>query len=162
MKQITSLLITIGLAAFCCGCKTTTSQQQIATASALAYEAAYVGTALDLSAHPEHRKGFELGLVALSGLLKSTNYTSAELVAALNKLPLKELQGENGAIVIGAIVSVFDLARNLWIDTADQPAWVAAVGGSIERGIRDALSLAPSKLKKQSTKSKRFVIPKRA
>jgi len=163
LRTALSLTFTSALCLALMGCswfKTSSAQKQIALASTIAYEAAFIGVSLDLKAHPDRRASYQVAQGFLSTFI-TTNTAYADLSVALQKLPIKELQGENGAIIISGIVSIYVLAKDSFIDVANTPPWIAGVGGAIDRGIRDALILAPATLDKMSTKRTGFVVPRK-
>lgn len=164
IKHIIAVVMSVALVGCFTGCnwlRNTTVAQKIALASTIAYEATFVGTAIDLKSHPERRAAYELSAAFLDSWLIANANTQADLAVALQKLPIKEFQSDTGALIVSGIVTVYSLAKDTFIDIANTPPWIAGVGGAISRGLHGALALSPSEAKTISTKRKGFVVPKR-
>lgn len=80
-----------------------------------AKSAAYLGTKIYLEGlpprvpgHPEARAQFELARTSLKGLLALGTFSTGDLSAVLSQLPIKELQGENGTLIVGEAVVLWD------------------------------------------------------
>jgi len=164
LRTALSLMLTSSLCLMLMGCtwfKTSSAQKQIALASTLAYEATFIGVTLDLKAHPDRRPSYAVAQGFLSTFI-TTNTGYGDLAVALQKLPIKELKGENGALIVSGIVTIYSLAKESFIDVANTPPWIAGVGGAIDRGLKDALAMSPAAMDKLSAKKPTgFVVPKR-
>lgn len=79
--------------------------RQIGTMAQLA---SYTGTQVWISKHPTDRAYFEASLVALDALLVNGKATPAAFAAALQGLPIKELQGDQATLIIGSVVILYD------------------------------------------------------
>lgn len=104
-------------------------------------EAAYVGAALDLQEHPDHRPAYAAGVVALQSLVDRSNYSAAAFSAVLDALPAK-LTGSQGAIVIDAGVSLWTVASGWW-DFDSAPYVRAGLLGTLA-GLQEALAVPTS------------------
>lgn len=105
MKQILALAL---IALTLVGCATTpqTPEDRARQLGEIAHFAAHVGTVERLKAHPEDRPAFVVAEALLAQVAGDTNATPAQLYDALRGLPVEELEGPYGALVIGAVVSV--------------------------------------------------------
>lgn len=81
----------------------------------VAKSAAYLGTSVwlyglppGLAGHPQDREAFETARTSIKALIAAGSFTSGDLSAALQALPIKELQGESGTIVVGEAVILWD------------------------------------------------------
>ena len=83
----------------------------------LAKSAGYLGTSVYLNglgdgskvpAHPQARPQFETARLAVRTLLAAGSFSPADLTAALQALPIKELQGDQGTLVVGEAVILWD------------------------------------------------------
>lgn len=90
-------------------------QVAIATATGIVQSAAYLGTTIYLQgippnvpAHPNDRQAFETARTSVKALIAAGTFTSADLTAALQALPIKELQGGNGTLIVGEAVTIWD------------------------------------------------------
>ena len=101
-------------------------------------DAARIGVAIDLQAKPEHRVAYAAAVVALDGLLQREEYTSADFQAVLALLPIKEFQGDTGALVLQGTVMVFDLVTMVAWDVDSVPA-LKSVMTQVRNGIKIAL-----------------------
>lgn len=144
MKQLRLVSAALLLVMFMVGCKTApTDTQKIAFAAALAKSAVVMGVGYDLQANPEHRVAYEVAEQSLNMLLKNGNYDAAKLAAALQSLPVKELKGTQGALIISGAVSVFELATSTFFDPSSSQA-VFAVGTAVRDGLATALATTPT------------------
>lgn len=118
-----------------------TAAQRIERVSAIAELAAYTGTAVRLVDHPEDRAKFQAAADAL-GAASAGDSTALQRV--LSTLPVKELKGDKGAIIIGAAVLLYETELKR-LTTIDQTSLVGAVSASIRAGITRALTQFPAK-----------------
>lgn len=142
MKTISSLL----LCALLCSCSifkapTETGAQRIERIGAVAELAAYTGTALRLVDHPEDRAKFQAAADALAGV---TAGDTAALQRVLASLPVKELKGEKGAIIVGAAILLYETELKR-LTQIDQASAVAVVSKKVRDGIARALAQMPPK-----------------
>jgi hypothetical protein len=131
------------------GCTTTQLNSLVDTAASLAGSTARIATIADLASNPSHRPMLEAGVIALDGLLRSTNYTSAKFQEVLRKLPIwttesgsDGIYGTDGAIYqfsIGGGVAVIDLVANVAFDVQSAPA-LSRIMTSVRNGISEGLS----------------------
>jgi hypothetical protein len=120
------------------GCRTAPPQQATQRMAAIAELAAYTGAGLDLVDHPQRRIYYEASVAALDGMLKDRNYSPAAFAAALQKLPVRELRGEKGALIVGAAVLLWDQYA-AEIVNLDQEQTVKPVVVSVRNGLARAL-----------------------
>lgn len=124
MKNILILLslsLTLTLAA---GCKTMTRPGSTNTVTvpdvelmkSTAQSAAFIGTTIYLNglgtdnipAHPEARAAFETARLSLRTLIAAGSFSPSDLTAVLKSLPVQELKGDAGTLVIGEAVILWD------------------------------------------------------
>lgn len=85
------------------GCQTTPTGQTIPDPLVLqltAQEAAAIGTQLWLGTHPNDRAQFETARASLRVLLGAGKGSAADLQVALSSLPIKQLSGTNGSVIV--------------------------------------------------------------
>lgn len=119
------------------GCASGGGGFQAADAEVIAETAAATGSAIYLAAHPEKRPEFETAHAALGRLIRSTNVTSSDVIAALQKLPLKEFEGEKGTVMVAAVGAVTGLLVNRVEIKND---WAAAVARGLYNGLGATLA----------------------
>jgi hypothetical protein len=111
------------------GCKTVTTtdaagvtttnrvadQAVIALAAGTAKSAAYLGTKIyleglppKLAGHPNDRAAFETARASVKALIAAGSFSPSDLTTALQNLPIKELQGESGTLIVGEAVVLWD------------------------------------------------------
>lgn len=146
---------TIRISAFCFllsafllpGCATApVSGQRLvdpAVLTTIAYEATAVGAPIYLKAHPEQREAFVMAQKSLRALLAVGQGSQEDLAAALKALPIKQLQGDQGAVIVsGAIVLLDTAGRQL--AARDQAHvwenWVRPVGAGVLQGLDQVLT----------------------
>lgn len=101
-----SILLAFGLCASMpavVGCKTTATGERVPDTQKIAgivKVAAYVGTSEGLKAHPEWRTGFETAAVALGTLETAETLDMADILAVVDKLPLKQLKSDKAVLLI--------------------------------------------------------------
>src|ERR1044071_557823 len=83
--------------------------------TAIAKSAAYLGTSVylnglppRLAGHPGDRPAFVTARSSLGALIAAGNFSAADLTAALQALPVKELQGGEGTLIVGEAVILWD------------------------------------------------------
>jgi hypothetical protein len=76
----------------------------------LAGNAAQLGTAWAVVAHPETRGDIEAAVMGLQVLQDGKNYDPAAFAAVMQKLPFITMQGQEGAIYISVGVAIWDEA----------------------------------------------------
>lgn len=118
-----------------------TQAQRIERAGAIAELAAYTGTALRIVDHPEDRAKFQ---AASDALAAATTGDSVALQRILATLPVKELKGEKGAIIIGAAILLYETELKR-LTAVDQASLVGTVSLKIRAGIARALTEFPAK-----------------
>jgi hypothetical protein len=157
---LTSALVAV--TALTPGCKTVVStgadgasvtnkvpdQLAIQTAAGVARSAAYLGTKIyleglppKLAGHPNDRQAFEMARTSVKALIAAGTFTSADLSAALQSLPIKELQGESGTLIVGEAVVLWDTYGRLLANLDKAQAFQAFVL-PFAQAIADGLDLA--------------------
>jgi hypothetical protein len=120
------------------GCATTqtpqTPEQRAQQLAGIANVAAWVGTVEHLKQHPKDRPYFVAAEVALARLVNSANATPADLAAALQALPVKELRGPYGVIIIAAVVTISEGAFSR--EPIEQNAYLRKIIEAIRDGIK--------------------------
>lgn len=92
-----------------------------------AQEAAALGGQFWLAEHPENRPEFELARTSLAALIATGNGTPADLQAALAQLPIKQLEGSSGAVIISGAVVLLDAAGRQLVKLDSKQVWSAYV-----------------------------------
>lgn len=120
------------------GCSTLTHQERVANLADISNMAAYVGTGLHLEQAPQDAPYFEAAVKALDKFAGDGEWKPADLAEALKALPVDQLSGSKGAILIVGGVQLYDRAadRLLKLNTGGE---VAAVAMAIRDGIETAL-----------------------
>lgn len=128
----------LALACLLMGCSTVPSNQT-AQLAGIAEVAAFTGTAYYLADHPEKAPIFEAAKQALDGLIADGNSDPAAFSKALASLPIKELKGDKGAIMVGAAVILWDTYAGQ-ITKLDQAKKVLPVIQAVRNGLARALA----------------------
>lgn len=136
MKHIIASLALVALLITGCATNSTVDwRSDIATTANLA---AYVGASVDLQDNPERRPAWVAAEVLLGSIIKDDDYTPSQLVAALEGLPVKELRGGKGTLVVGSAVILWTrLAARIDIDRTEL---VKVVVPAVRAGIQQALA----------------------
>ncbi len=113
--------------------------QRIQRLSTVAELAAFTGTQYWLGGHPQDRPYFALSLAALDSLLKDRNYDPQALTAALSSLPVKQLQGDKGALIVSAATILYDGYASEVVNL-DKAIYIAPVIAAIRNGLFRALN----------------------
>lgn len=121
------------------GCATTSNDRTaIERIGNVAELAAYTGAALHLVDHPEGAGRIGLAINALDNLASTNGFNAIALSQALSQLPIKELSGEKGHILIGAAVLLYE-AELSQLTPIEQPPYVQAVATRVRAGLYRAL-----------------------
>lgn len=108
--------ITLIVAALCisfAGCTTTSTGQKVVDPvllQAIAQSAAATGASFWLQDHANDREQFDMARKSLRALIATGNGSAADLQAALQSLPIKQLQGQKGVIIVSSAVTVLTIA----------------------------------------------------
>lgn len=142
---------TLSVAPF--GCTTTPTGQTIPDPAVLqltAQEAAAIGTQLWLGSHPTDRAQFETARASLRILLGAGRGSAADLQAALSSLPIKQLSGTNGSVIVttAAILISKGGQQLAKLDTAG--VWSYYVE-PVAQGLLDGLNQALAQSSTQAT-----------
>lgn len=134
------------LAALLCfaGCTTTPTGQSVPDPIVLrtvSQEAAALGGQFWLVSHPENRNEFELARASLAALIATGNGTPADLQKALAGLPIKQLEGSQGAVLISGAVVLLDAAGRQLIKLDSAQVWSAYVE-PVAQGLLAGLDMA--------------------
>ncbi len=113
--------------------------QRIQRLATIAELAAFTGTQYWLGSHPQDRPYFALSLAALDSLLKDRNYDPQALSTALSGLPVRQLQGDKGALIVSAATILYDGYANEVVNL-DQAVYIAPVISAIRNGLFRALN----------------------
>jgi len=112
----------------------------------VAKNATYIGSTYWLKSHPQDREKFELARKSITTLIAAGSFDTAALTTALQNLPIRELQGDTGVLIIGGAIELWDVyGREL--GKLDQgkvfETYILPVAQSILTGLD--LALAPPK-----------------
>lgn len=121
------------------GCANPPTAKQLANIKAISRGAGELGTLYALRGDSSLRPAFEAVEQELGRLMEASDYDYGKFVAALQKLPISELRGEFGAVLISNGVLIFDLAAGLFWGP-EKPLAVAASMEGLREGIRAALA----------------------
>lgn len=141
-------LLTIGLIyamTVLSGCVTSSTGQKtldVERVARIAGAAAQIGSQAYLQKHPDQLASFVVAYEALGALDASGNYEPAAFAAALQNLPIKELQGPDGSVYVSVALVVWDeLATQT--ATVDKTTWVKPVLKSVRAGLGRTLGRTP-------------------
>jgi hypothetical protein len=113
--------------------------QRIQRLSTIAELAAFTGSQYWLHDHPQDRQYFAVSLAALDSLLKDRNYDPQALTAALSSLPVRQLQGDKGALIVSAATILYDGYASEVVNL-DKATYIAPVIAAIRNGLFRALN----------------------
>jgi hypothetical protein len=118
------------------GCSTTDANT-VARVAMVAELASYDGATLWLEEHPNDRSRFVAAEVALGYLENDPDVTPEKLRAALKDLPIKELRGRRGSMLMDNAIIIYDglLAQRTQVDKLN----LRPISSAIRSGIRRAL-----------------------
>lgn len=139
------------------GCAGVPTERKISRMATLAELAAFTGASIDLADNPAHRPYFEASRAALDGLVRSENYDPTAFAAALSGLPVKELKGEKGSLVVGAAVILWE-EYAAEVVNLDRSTYVKPVIAAVAKGLARALGQSPAEL--AATKAKAIAPPR--
>lgn len=149
-------LLLLPLLALLASC-TTTGQPDIARISRAVQEAARFGTEEALRFKPEWRPQFEVVRDQLNSLLAADKLTVAELLNAIDRLPVSELSSDTGRLIIGAARLTVSIAG--WSDVEIvQTAQAKPVGVALVSGITAGLGVPVNR--PQPTHTPKYFKPK--
>lgn len=132
-------LWTLGLSGCASTPKPTEDQvERISRAATVAEIAAYTGAGFWLLEHPGDRDKVTLAISALDGLSSTNGYSGLALAQALSILPIKELKGEKGSLLVGAAVLLYETELSR-LTPIEQGPYVAIMTGRIRAGLQRAL-----------------------
>lgn len=109
--------------------------------------------------HPDHRAAYEVAALALTRLVDASNWDAKEFAAVLAKLPVKQLQGSQGALLVQGTVLLWDLMGQTLFDPTSPNALKAMIT-AVRDGLNQALGPASAVLIR--SKPPESVIPKNA
>lgn len=145
--KIISLIALASMLAFT-GCQTTSNTDGTTTKAVdpivlqlVAQDATAVGATMLLQQKPEYRPQLELARMSVKALLATGNGSPAELQAALSGLPIKQLQGNQGALIVTSAVTLIDAAGARLKAVDSKQVWASYVQ-PIAQGIANGLDQA--------------------
>ena len=112
--------------------------QRMTQAATVAEIAAYTGAGYWLVEHPNDRGKIEMAITALDALSATNGFNGAALSQALSGLPIKELKSQQGSLLIGAAVLLYETELTR-LTPIDQGPYVAVISGRIRAGLQRAL-----------------------
>jgi hypothetical protein len=143
------LVILPSLLVLLLGCKTfnqPTSPEILQFVANRARDAASIATAIAVKSHPEYRVAFEAGVIALDGLLQTTNYNSADFKGVLKTLPMwnewDQALGDYGGLALDLFVTVFDIETTFGYKIEAGSA-LKLVMIAVKEGVASGLSATP-------------------
>jgi hypothetical protein len=133
--KILSIVLTLAAIIGLTGCASTKPQTR-ARLVTVAQLAAFDGTKLTLIHHPEYRAGFELAAQELR-TMEEGNIDALLLVEIINRLPVKELRGQTGALIVenASIILTSEIGATPLEKLNDLKPYVSAIRQGIERGL---------------------------
>lgn len=143
MKKILPLIAAAAL--FATGCTTTQTGSKTVDPAILrlvAQEAAAVGSTVWLQGHPNDREAFTLARTSLRALIATGTGSPADLQAALASLPISQLQGSGGAVIVSGAVVLLDAAGRQLTALDSKQIWsgyVLPVAQGLEAGLSQGL-----------------------
>lgn len=161
MRKTAQILSSLAIIPLFCGCAMFQKQPaevQLANYQKILTSATQIGAMVDLRGNPGHRPAYEIALQAVESLRINGNYDSAKLMAALEKLPIKEFKGTSGAwqLTAGDIVLAWDAITTLFISPDKTPPWVKATLDGVSAGLTRALAASPTEL---NTATRKVTVP---
>lgn len=138
MKRFASLCLLSALLAFSPGCATLTPEQKADNMASIANIAAYTGASLDLIQNPEHRLAYEAVVAGIDLLLRENDYSPGKFVALMQQLPVKELAGPKGLIIVTSAVMLWDNYARQTVNL-DRSVYVAPVMRAVRAGLFSAM-----------------------
>lgn len=122
------------------GCTTTREQQRLTDEMvSVAEVAAFVGTSVHLIDNPTDRVYFRIALNALNAALADHDYDPAGFAEILSELPMHEIQGDKGAVIVGTAVILWE-RYSRQIVALDTEETVKPVMIAVRDGINRALN----------------------
>lgn len=112
-----------------------TKIRRVATIARLA---AFDGAMITIDSRPGDRAYFVASKSALDGLLRDQNYDPIAFREAIQKLPIKELKGPAGSILVNTAVEVFDELETETV-SLDRSVWLLPVITAVRDGFAKAL-----------------------
>ena len=151
MRNTAKILSSLAIIPLFCGCAMFQKQPaevQLANYQKILTSATQIGVMVDLRGNPGHRSAYEVAFQAVESLRLNGNYDAIKLMAALEKLPIKEFKGTSGAwqLTAGDIVLAWDAITTLFICPDKTPPWVKATLDGVSAGISRGLAASPSEL----------------
>jgi len=135
MKSGLALVCALGLGT---GCATTDQATRAARLQGMVEMAAYSGAAFHLVDHPEDFPRFELAGQTLNLLIRDGQFDVIKFRRALAGLPVRELKGEKGSILIEAGVVFFDALSRETVEV-ERRAYLKAVMVGMRDGLQRAV-----------------------
>lgn len=137
MKRNLILLPLLLLLSLSPGCKTVSNETVINDIAAIANVATFTGVSIDLRNNPTHLAYYRAAREALTTLIESGNVSPSQLAAALQQLPIKELSGDDGTLIIGAAVTLYTRAMTR-VDI-DQSLLAKEIAVAVRDGINQVV-----------------------
>lgn len=110
--------------------------------------AAYVGTSLYLTDHPDARVEFERAAYELEQVERAEVIDFPTILAIVNRLPVKELKSDEARIIItGATIILADYAGQLRLDQMEQ---LRPIARALKEGIALGLGERPSEIQQKA------------
>lgn len=146
MKQLLLLPIVLLSLSLNTGCVSPSAKgpnaalvQQGQTLAAIAGVAAYTGCSIDLNDNPDRLVMYKASKVALDSLIKDENYTPYAFRDALSQLPVRQLAGYKGTLMVGSAVRLWDSYKDQVVNL-DGSVFIKPILMSVRDGLRDAIN----------------------
>lgn len=140
-KLLALLLLVLPLAPLALlmpGCATTERNERL---SVVAEIAARRGTSMTLAAHPEYRLAFEAAVTAFDQLLLQPEVDYAAFTEAVQSLKIDEIQGEEGALLIADVISLYRVGLDNLLTYGDDSRFRPVAEG-IRDGVKSGVALS--------------------
>ena len=121
-----------------------TGTNDTALLTTVAKTASYVGTRVWLDSHPQDQAIFMEVERGLRVLIAAGEFDAAELTAVLKQLPVTELRGDTGAVIVDTAVVLWDSYGRKLADLDKQQAfttYVLPVAKAVHEGMQMGLGL---------------------
>ena len=137
-----TVVLYLALAGFLVGCTTTSTTNSgvdINRVARILGVTAETASFIHLRSHPEDRPRFEAARSALSGLDAVGDYSPIRFAEALQALPLRELKGPDGVLIVTGAMVLWEEA-NAQFGSVSTPEWVKPILQRVQGGIDNALA----------------------
>lgn len=128
--QLAAAILAVSAVALFTGCTTVKNEQSLESKSKAV---AYIATVKVLEEKPQWQPHFEHARDDLKIILAAETIGLPEVLAIVQRLPIKELKGNDATLIIGASMIFFE--DDLGTLAIDNPTWLRAVCRGLIAGI---------------------------